>query len=56
MNKKKKLDDLELVFIDEPWTDEERKSFSAYLRAQKLRSKRKRPAQANTTQKKKHFA
>ena len=37
MIKKKKLDDLELVFIDEPWTKEERKSFSAFLKARKLK-------------------
>ncbi len=31
----KKLDEIDVVVIDEPWTPEERKAFSEYLKSQK---------------------
>jgi hypothetical protein len=31
----KKLDDEEVIFLNEPWTPEERKEFSAFLKARK---------------------
>ena len=56
MIKKKNLDDLELVFLDEPWTDEERKKFSAYLKARKLHSPAKQRGRLLTKRKKKQNA
>ena len=34
-NNFKKLDDEEVIFVNEPWTPEERKSFTEYLKAEK---------------------
>ena len=56
MIKKKKLDDLDLVFINEPWTEEERKSFSAYLKAKKLQLKTKKKLMSLATRKRKNYA
>jgi hypothetical protein len=33
----KKLDEIDVVFIDEPWTDEDRKQFSAFLQKRKMK-------------------
>ena len=37
----KKLDDKDVVFIDQPWTDEERKEFSDFLRNRKTKTGKK---------------
>lgn len=36
----KKLEEFDMVVIDEPWTPEERKAFSAYLKAEKAKRAR----------------
>ncbi len=36
----KKFDEIDMVVIDEPWTPEERKAFSEYLKAQKAKRER----------------
>ncbi len=43
MNKHKKLDDKEVVFINQSWTEEERKKFSEFLKNKKkpLQDKRR---------------
>jgi len=38
----KKLDEIDMVVIDEPWTSEERKAFSEYLKAEKTKQARPR--------------
>ena len=47
----KKLDEIDMVVIDQPWTDEERIEFSAFLRKRKLRQEKKPvvPARKHTT-------
>ncbi len=35
----KKLDEKDVVFIDQPWTDEDRKLFTAFLQKRKLKKK-----------------
>lgn len=55
MINKKTLDDLELVFLNEEWTEEERKSFSAFLKARKMRlSSKKQTKMVSTKQKMKN--
>jgi hypothetical protein len=36
----KKLDEKDVVFIDQPWSDEERKQFSAFLQKRKKEEKK----------------
>ena len=58
MNRKKNLDldDKDVVFVDEPWTEEERTKFSAFLKARKLRQQTRQQVWKFTTRKKKHYA
>ncbi len=42
----KKLDEIDMVVIDEPWTPEERKALSEYIKAQK--AKQARPMKARS--------
>jgi hypothetical protein len=53
----KKLEMMDIVVVDEPWTPEERAAFSAFLKArkiknaailQKLKAKKKTPAKAKS--------
>jgi hypothetical protein len=37
----KKLDDEEVIFVNEPWTPEERAAFSAFLKTEKLKRQHK---------------
>ena len=37
----KKLDEKDIVFIDQPFTDEEQKQFSEFLRNRKLKKEKK---------------
>ena len=34
----KKLDEIDVVFVDEPWTEEDRKQFSAFLQKRKIKN------------------
>ena len=58
MNKKKEieLDDVDVEFVDEPWTEEERKKFSAYLRSRKALTQTRRQVWKFTTRKRKRYA
>jgi hypothetical protein len=33
-----KLDEIEIGFVDQPWTDEERKAFSTFLKTRRLKT------------------
>ena len=55
MKKKVNLDDKDVVFIDKPWTEEERKNFSAYLKARKLHLRQRKYTRTFTTLTKKHY-
>jgi hypothetical protein len=53
----KKLEMMDIVVVDEPWTPEEQKAFSAFLKARKakealkigkLKPKKKTPAKAKS--------
>lgn len=37
----KKLDDKDVVFVNRPWTDKEKKEFSAFLKGRKEKSSRR---------------
>lgn len=37
----KKLDDHDVVFVNRPWTDKEKKEFSAFLKSRKAKSSRR---------------
>lgn len=52
MTSKKKLDDLELVFIDKPWEKKELKEFRALLKLRKAQRKKKQSRTATSTRKK----
>ncbi len=56
MSKRKNLDDKDVVFVNEPWTEEERSKFSAFLKAQKLRLQPRKQTKTLTTRTKKHYA
>ena len=56
MDRKINLDDKDIMFIDEPWTEEERKKFSAFLKARKLRQRTRQQVWKFTTRKKKYYA
>jgi len=34
----KKLDEKDVIFIDQPWTDEDRMQFSAFLKKRKIKT------------------
>lgn len=38
----KKLDDHDVVFVDRPWTDKEKKEFSAFLKNRKAKLSRRK--------------
>ncbi len=37
MSKTKNLDDKDVIFIDQPWSQEERKQFSLFLKTRKIK-------------------
>ncbi len=48
----KRLDDKEVVFFDQPWTQEEREKFSAMLKAQKKKQEMKKARRSANRKKK----
>lgn len=42
-----KLDEIEIGFVDQPWTDEERKAFGTFLKTRKLKTSE--PKNKNTS-------
>ncbi|MDQ3021444.1 MAG: hypothetical protein M3R36_12875 [Bacteroidota bacterium] len=55
MNRIKKLDDKDIVFINEQWSDEERKKFSEFLKSKKKnKSLKKIPLKRKVTSKKQY--
>ena len=55
MNRKVTLDDKDIVFIDEPWTEEERAKFSAFLKRRNLRQGTRHEVRKFITRKKKQI-
>ncbi len=55
MINKKKIDEIDLIVVNESWTEEERKSFSAFLKARKLRLGKRRKKQSAEKSIKKAF-
>lgn len=53
MKNLKKLDDKDVVFLDQPWTKEEREKFSAFLKTRKTNAALKKTRRAVRQRKKK---
>ncbi|MEO8210516.1 MAG: hypothetical protein ABI840_08135 [bacterium] len=56
MNKIKKLDDKDIVFINEQWSDEERKKFSEFLKTKKKNKSLKKMSIKMKVSSKKQYA
>jgi|GEM_PF-2044401 hypothetical protein len=54
MKKKVELDDIDVVFVDEPGTEEERKAFSAFLKQRKEQLKERKQLITYNSQSKTH--
>jgi len=49
----RELKNVDFTVLDKPWTDEERKEFSAFIKLRKQQRKKKAPLRRRTTSSKK---